>query len=151
MAKKGSKAQLESLLLRLKGSGVRMTTTRRAVLYALVAADGHHLDAQDLASAVHASRPDVHLSTIYRALESLESAGAVEHVHMGHGRAIYHLADEPHQHLVCDLCGSVVEVPDVVFDELAATLERAYGFAIHPHHFALLGRCHTCRLTRAEE
>jgi Fe2+ or Zn2+ uptake regulation protein len=39
----------------------------------------------------------------------------------------------------------VVEVPERLFDDLAATLRRRYGFAIRPHHFAVLGRCGACR------
>jgi Fe2+ or Zn2+ uptake regulation protein len=68
----------------------------------------------------------------------------VDHVHLGHGRAVYHLTDEPHQHLVCEVCGAVVEVPDATFADLARTLQGHYGFAIRPNHFAVLGRCEDC-------
>ncbi len=137
-------ARLEPLVAELRRRGGRVTSARRALLAALVDAGHHHPTAPDLAAAVQRAQPDVHLSTIYRSLDSLEELGLVDHVHLGHGRAIYHLADEPHQHLVCEACGAVVEVPDDVFDEVAATVRRAYGFAIRPHHFAVLGRCASC-------
>ena len=127
----------------LAGLG-RTTTARVALVDALLEADGH-VTADDLAAAVQARHPDVHRSTIYRTLDALERAGVVDHVHLGHGRAVYHLADDPHQHLVCEECGGVVEVPDKLFDDLAATLRRRYGFAIRPNHFAVLGRCRACR------
>jgi len=127
----------------LAGLG-RTTTARVALVDALLDADGH-VTADDLAAAVQARHPDVHRSTIYRTLDALERAGVVDHVHLGHGRAVYHLADDPHQHLVCEDCGGVVEVPDTLFDDLAATLRRRYGFAIRPNHFAVLGRCRACR------
>ena len=136
--------RLETLIDRLRTRGVRVTSARRALLAALVDAEDHHLSAHDLSAAVQRAVPDVHLSTIYRSLDSLEELGLVDHVHFGHGRAIYHLADEPHQHLVCEVCGAVVEVPDDVFAELESTLRRAYGFAIRPHHFAVIGRCRLC-------
>jgi Fe2+ or Zn2+ uptake regulation protein len=139
-----SDGRLESLIGQLRARGVRVTSARKALLAALVGADQHHLDAQDLSAAVQRAVPDVHLSTIYRSLDSLEELGLVDHVHFGHGRAIYHLADEPHQHLLCEVCGAVVQVPDDVFAELASTLQRAYGFAIRPHHFAVIGRCRAC-------
>ncbi|MDE3087276.1 MAG: transcriptional repressor, partial [Acidobacteriota bacterium] len=120
--------RVETLLARLRRSGGRVTSARRSLLVALLEAEGHHLTAQDLAEAVQRAAPDVHLSTVYRALESLEEKGIVAHTHLGHGRAVYHLADEPHQHLVCERCQAVVEVPDDVFAELATTLEGAYGF-----------------------
>ncbi len=140
----GSNGRLDELVGQLRARGVRVTSARRALLAALVDAENHHLDAQDLSAAVQRAVPDVHLSTIYRSLDSLEELGLVDHVHFGHGRAIYHLADEPHQHLLCDVCGAVVEVPDDVFAELTSTVQRAYGFTIRPHHFAVIGRCRAC-------
>jgi Fe2+ or Zn2+ uptake regulation protein len=130
----------ERLLQALRRSGARITTARRALVTALVEADDH-VTADDLAATVHAAHPDVHRSTIYRSLDALEHLGVVDHVHLGHGRAVYHLTDRPHHHLVCEECGRVVEVPDALFEELSTTLLRDYGFAIRPRHFAVLGRC----------
>jgi Fe2+ or Zn2+ uptake regulation protein len=121
-----------------------VTGARRGVLSALVSADGH-LTADELAGRVQAAQPDVHLSTIYRSLDALEHLGLVDHVHLGHGRAVYHLTDDPHQHLVCDGCGVVIEVPDSTFGELSEELMGRYGFALRPNHFAVLGRCAACR------
>ncbi len=127
----------------IRDHGGRVTTARRALVTALVQARGH-VTADDLAALVQEAQPDVHLSTIYRSLDALERIGVVDHVHLGHGRAVYHLADEPHQHLVCEVCGAVVEVPDATFAELSDTLRRRYGFTIRPNHFAVLGRCRAC-------
>jgi Fe2+ or Zn2+ uptake regulation protein len=128
----------------LRETGGRLTVARRALLDALLEAKTH-VTADDLAATVQDRHPEVHRSTIYRTLDALERAGVVDHVHLGHGRAVYHLADDPHQHLVCESCGGVVEVPDRLFDELAAKLRRSYGFVIRPNHFAVLGRCRACR------
>ena len=127
----------------IRDHGGRVTTARRALVTALVHARGH-VTAEDLAALVQKAQPDVHLSTIYRSLDALERIGVVDHVHLGHGRAVYHLADEPHQHLVCEVCGAVVEVPDATFAELSDTLRQRYGFTIRPNHFAVLGRCRAC-------
>lgn len=124
----------------LRAQGGRLTKARTALIDALLEAGGH-VTADDLADAVHG----VDRSTVYRTLDALEQAGIVDHVHLGHGRAVYHLADDPHQHLVCEACGDVVEVPDQLFEDLAQRLRRRYGFAIRPHHFAVLGRCRACR------
>ncbi len=136
-------ARLDTILGRLKEKGGRVTTARRALLTALVQAEGH-LTADDLATIVQRDHPDIHLSTIYRTLDVLEKLDVVDHVHLGHGRAVYHLADEPHHHLVCEDCGAVVEVPDSTFEELGSQLKKGYGFTIRPHHFAVLGRCTKC-------
>jgi Fe2+ or Zn2+ uptake regulation protein len=129
---------------RLRASGVRLTAARRAVVEALVSGDDH-LTADELADRVAAAAPDVHLSTVYRTLDALERAGVATHVHLGHGRAVYHLTDQPHHHAVCDACGHVVELADDVLGDVQRRLRREIGFEIDAHHFALVGRCRGCR------
>src|SRR5579884_618636 len=136
-------ARVARLIAELRSRGARVTGARRALLQAMVDADGH-VTAEDIARRVEAAHPDVHLSTIYRTLDALENLGLVDHVHLGHGRAVYHLSDDPHQHLVCEQCGAVVEVPDATFAQLKASLLEDYGFAIRPNHFAVIGRCASC-------
>ena len=119
----------ERILELLRSRGGRVTAARRAIVTALLES-ANHVTADDLTAAVQRAHPDVHESTIYRCLDALEELEVVDHVHLGHGRAVYHLADERHQHLVCSACGAVVEVPDEVFDELTARLEAEFGFRL---------------------
>ena len=136
-------ARLERILDMFRDRGGRVTTPRRAIITALLEAGGH-VTADELTDTVQAAHPDVHTSTIYRCLTSLEELGVVDHVHLGHGRAVYHLADETHQHLVCESCGTVVEVPATVFASLAKGLQKQFGFLVQPRHFAVSGRCQSC-------
>ncbi len=136
--------RLAEILDMLRERGGRITTPRRAIISALLKSGGH-ITADELTSQIQADYPDVHLSTIYRCLETLEELAVVDHIHLGHGRAIYHLADEAHQHLMCEVCGAVIEVPDALFASLGKRLQADYGFAIRPRHFALLGRCADCQ------
>lgn len=136
-------ARLERILGLFRSRGGRVTTPRRAIIAALLDAPGH-VTADELTATVQAAHPDVHTSTIYRCLASLEDLGVVDHVHLGHGRAVYHLADESHQHLVCESCGAVVEVPDAVLGTLAKKLRSQFGFELKPRHFAMAGRCAAC-------
>lgn len=135
--------RLGNLIAELRGRGARVTGARRSILSELVSAEGH-LTADELAARVQKAQPDLHLSTVYRCLDALEHLGLVDHVHLGHGRAVYHLTDDPHQHLVCEACGVVIEVPDSTFADLGDNLDRRYGFTIRPNHFAVLGRCSAC-------
>lgn len=136
--------RFERCLADLRRHGVRITTARRAVLAALLH-DPAHVSADELADAVQAEHPEVHLSTVYRTLDAFERQGIVTHVHLGHGRAIYHLADEIHHHAVCEGCGAVAELPLSLFEDLNGQLEERFGFAIDAHHFALVGHCRRCR------
>ncbi len=110
----------------------------------LIGSEGHR-SADEIAEEVHRSRPDVHLSTVYRTLEDLERLGVVEHVHLGHGPATYHLSTKRHAHLVCNGCGTTLEVEDSMFDRLAERILKGYGFRLDHRHFAMSGLCATCR------
>ncbi len=140
-------ADAERILDRIRAAGGRVTGPRRQLVTALVAADDH-VTAEDLAVAVG----EPHLSTVYRTLDALEALGVVDHVHLGHGRAVYHLADEAaHQHLVCERCGGVTEVPDRLFASMARKLQADYGFRMRPNHFAVLGRCAACQSMKSSQ
>jgi Fe2+ or Zn2+ uptake regulation protein len=68
----------------------------------------------------------------------------VTHVHLGHGRAVYHLTDQTHHHAVCERCGSVIELPPELFRSVSDRLQHDFDFAVDTHHFALVGRCRDC-------
>ena len=133
----------DEILESIRDAGERVTKARRAVVVALVDADGH-ATAEALQARVQAEHPEVHMATIYRNLETLERLGIVEHTHLGHGPAVYHLADELHQHLVCEGCGYVVEVPADLLRPVEEEVRDRYGFVMRPGHFAVVGRCANC-------
>lgn len=135
--------KVEETLDHIKQRGWKVTVARRAVVECLI--EGvPHLSADDIAALVRRNYPDIHLSTVYRTLEALEEAGIIDHVHLGHGRAIYHLSDQNHQHLVCEFCGAVIEAPDELFDQLGSALISRWGFRMRSKHFAVIGTCRQC-------
>jgi len=136
--------RLEEILELLRTDGGRITSARRAVVSHLLASNGH-VSADDLAAEIQAELPDVSVSTVYRTLDVLERLGQVEHVHLGHGPSLFHLADRRHVHLLCRRCDRVIELPDGYLADLAARLDADQGFLLEPRHFALLGTCATCR------
>lgn len=142
MAAKGP--SVDSILDRLSQAGRRRTAPRQAIVEMLVGARGH-VTADELAEDVQRRFPSVNISTVYRTLDTLEDLGIVDHVHLGHGRAIYHLADDDHQHLVCEACESVEEIPLAKLRPLLRTIEREHGFEVDRRHFALVGVCRRCR------
>jgi Fe2+ or Zn2+ uptake regulation protein len=136
--------RLEEILEALSTAGRRRTAARHVIVETLLDARDH-LTAEELAERVQRRFPSVNISTVYRTLETLESLGVVDHVHLGHGRAIYHLADEEHQHLVCEKCENVVELPASKLRPFLRSIERDHGFEVDRRHFAIVGLCAKCR------
>jgi Fur family transcriptional regulator, ferric uptake regulator len=136
-------ATVDDVLALVRARGGRATPSRRVLLDVLFHAEDH-LSAEELAEAVQARAPDVHISTIYRNLEDLQRIGVVVHTHLGHGPATYQLASLAHAHFICEECGAMIEAPDELFRGLARTAKSRLGFSIDPRHFAILGRCAAC-------
>ncbi len=132
------------MLSLVRAHGGRATTARRLLVEVLLA-QGGHLSAEELAEAVQATSPDIHVSTVYRNLDELERLGIVTHAHLGHGPATYHLAAHAHGHLVCEECGATIEVPLSLYAVLSKQADTRFGFAVNPGHSAVMGRCRACR------
>ncbi len=125
---------------RLRAAGHSVGRTRSAVVDAVRDHSGA-FTADELAAAV----PTVHVATVYRTLGLLEEIGALRHVHLSHGPAIYErAAHDDVRHVVCERCGRHVAVPSVVFDSARRRLIDEFGFVLDGSHFAIVGRCVTC-------
>jgi len=133
----------ERVIGHLRARGARITSAKRLLVSALLTNPAHRT-AEQLAAAVQAQAPDVHLTTIYRNLDELERLGVIERTHTGHGPATCHLASTPHGHLACQACGSLTEVPATLFADLAESLRERYGFAVSTGQLALAGQCADC-------
>jgi len=128
----------------LRAQGYRLTPQRQLVLEAVTSL-GHGTPDEILAE-VRKTAGSVNVSTIYRTLELLEELGLVTHAHLGHGAPTYHAAaDSDHLHLVCRDCGSVLETDVAAAAGLIDRLDADYGFETDVRHFAIFGRCRTCR------
>ncbi len=143
-----SSDRIEEIIGKIRARGGRATDARRATIGILLNTGQSHLSAEDIVSQVKVLHPEVAESTIYRNLSTLEELGVVEHVHLGHGPSTYHLTEDGHQHLLCERCGKVIEVPDDTFTPLSVQLAETYGFVIHPRHFAIMGLCRRCNIRR---
>jgi Fur family transcriptional regulator, ferric uptake regulator len=138
------KPTVEDIVTKLAHAGRRRSAARYVIVEALLDAKGH-VTADELATDVQRRLPSVNISTVYRTLDTLEDLGIVDHVHLGHGRAIYHLADEEHQHLVCERCERVTELPVKKLRPFLNSIEREFGFEVDRRHFAIVGLCRRCR------
>jgi Fur family ferric uptake transcriptional regulator len=128
----------------LADRGLRLTRQRESVVEAMVDVKGS-FTAQDLHDRLRASHSGVGLTTVYRTLEILSEAGAVERVHgLNHCEAFV-VAGRRHSHtIVCSSCGSASELLDCGCDELVEAAARETGFRIDDHVIQLSGICQGC-------
>lgn len=79
-------------------------------------------------------------------LDVLAELGVLEHVHMGHGPAVYHLTHERHVHLVCRGCGVVLELTDDVHRRRRDRTHDRIRHRAQPL-LQINGRCADCAAT----
>jgi Fur family ferric uptake transcriptional regulator len=133
----------DSLQTTLRAQGYRLTPQRQLVLSAVI--ELRHGTPDEICLEVQRTAAGVNISTIYRTLELLEQLGLVTHTHLGHGAPTYHSAtDEDHLHLVCRICGQIIETDVSVADHLIEDLATQLGFVTDVTHFAIFGRCKDC-------
>ena len=121
-----------------------MTPQRQRVLDA-VAALAHATPDGVVARVSADGGPPLATSTVYRALEALESLGIVGHTHLDHHAPSYHLADHAdHVHLVCRSCGRVQQCDRQAADAFIGNVLEATGFVADVTHMAVHGECAEC-------
>lgn len=122
---------------------MRETRQRKEVLAALEGGDA--LPAQELHGRLRARGSKIGLATVYRTLHLLESEGSIDVLREDPTEARYRLCSPVHHHhLVCESCGTVVEIPECDVDEWAEKVGRAHGFTVHGHRAEIIGLCARC-------
>ncbi len=127
-----------ALLTSMRAHGLRVSTARRRVLDALLAAE-HPLTAAEIVGTGD-------LAAAYRNLETLESIGLVRHLHFGHGPGRYMLAGRCGGWATCDACGRSCPLDSATLDQIRSAVRAACGFDAPFNHFPIVGRCPDCDL-----
>jgi Fur family transcriptional regulator, ferric uptake regulator len=137
--------ELEVVERHLRQQGCRWTN-QRALIVRTALATHEHFTAEELLSMCKCSDPRVSRATVYRTLAVLEQAGFIEGLDTGDGgRRFEHvLGHEHHDHMVCTVCGAILEFRDDELERLQEAAAARHGFCIDGHSLRLYGRCSAC-------
>lgn len=122
-----------------------MTPRREAVLAAVRAADTHPC-ADDVLRMVQAEVPGIGVATVYRTLDLLVRHGRLLPLRLPDESVTrYDANTDPHQHVICDVCGRVFDVDLVLPDRVVAEAADRSGVQITQYDLRLRGTCAVCR------
>jgi Fur family transcriptional regulator, ferric uptake regulator len=111
----------------LRANGGRFSSVREAIAMAVLRYRGH-FEANDIVRELRDRNvKDAHLATVYRTLPLLVQAGLIQPAIFSSGeRAFYETCFERphHDHLICTLCGIVVEFELKAIEALQRELAR---------------------------
>ena len=121
------------------------STKQRTAIAALLTNVEEFRSAQELHDELRRRGEGIGLTTVYRTLQSMADAGAVDVLRTDSGELIYRkCSDSHHHHLVCRDCGFTVEVEGPEVESWARATGRAHGFAEVEHTVELFGLCAEC-------
>jgi Fur family ferric uptake transcriptional regulator len=130
---------------KLSDLGYRLTPQRLMILKAVEDADSH-ISAEEIYAQVRTYYPQMNISTVYRTLELVKELGLVTETDMGDGRVRYHcMGKGHHHHLVCEKCGSIMDMEEAILDPLWSEIEHKYNFKVDMKHLVFFGLCSRCR------
>jgi Fur family ferric uptake transcriptional regulator len=134
----------------LARQGLRHSATRDVVVDAFLASTSH-VSAEELTARVRTLDPGIGQATVYRTLKLLEGCGIAAARQFGDGVTRYEpvLQRAHHDHLICTVCGAIVEFESPEIERLQLDVARAHRFVVDSHRLELYGRCAPCRSAAA--
>lgn len=138
----------DTLELRLRDAGFKLTPPRRAVLD-VFAGPHEHLSPDEVLRRGKRFYPRLGRATVYRTLELLTRIGVMRPIYLSQGRPAYTRIEGGHHHLVCSRCDAIEELAG---EDLARTVQRLAhrsGFEIRSELLEVYGVCAKCQRRRS--
>jgi Fur family ferric uptake transcriptional regulator len=127
----------------LRAHGIQVTAQRIAVLRAVSAEP--HISADAVAAAVRSQIGAISLQSVYDALNVLVAAGLIRRIQPSGSPARFEdRVGDNHHHLICRICGRVVDVDCAVGAAPCLTAADDRGYEIDEAEVAYWGRCPDC-------
>ncbi len=135
----------------LAQNGYKSTLQRNLVYEILTEHADKHLSTEDVYDLIKDKNPNMGIATIYRTLQLFEEIGLVYKHNFDDGCSRYEIMSEDsnevhqHHHLVCKICGNIIEVKEDLMNSLEEIIEKQYNFEILNHVVKFTGICSQCR------
>ena len=126
--------------------GLKSTRQREVILDEFLRA-GAHLSTEELYLRLRANHPGIGYATVHRTLKLFAECGIAEPRHFGDGQTRYESSAgaEHHDHLICLVCGAIVEFENPQIEALQESVASQHGFRIERHRLELYGHCLNCQ------
>jgi Fur family transcriptional regulator, ferric uptake regulator len=129
----------------LTKQGLKSTRQREIVLNEFLRCPSH-LSAEELYLRLRKKHPNIGYATVYRTLKLFAECGLAEERHFGDRQTRYELSrsEEHHDHLICTVCGAIIEFRDPRIEKLQENVARKHNFKITSRRLELYGLCSKC-------
>ena len=132
----------------LRFNGLRITRERDEILE-VVSKSRNHFTATDIHQTLQLKKRGIGLATVYRTLPLLVKAGLIREADRRRCKEEQSyeliLGDAHHDHLVCEICGLMIEFEEPMIEKLQINVAEKYGFRLRRHFLDLRGICSGCQ------
>ena len=140
----GHEFERETLNRYLGEHNLKHTRQREIILETFLESKGH-VSSEDLYQKIRPANPRIGYTTVYRTMKLLVEAGLAEERNFDDGVTRYEIEHDHHDHLVCTLCGKIVEFESDLIEKTQSDIAEKNGFLILRHRHELYGLCPDCR------
>ncbi len=138
--------ELNLLKMELQQKSIKMTRQRKEILRLFLTQTHHLFTASEIQQQLVEEGHQMDLSTIYRNLEILASAGVLRHIALNDNIARYELITEHHHHhLICLGCNKTEIIDLCPFQEINRYVTTQTDFLPTEHRFEIYGYCKDCQ------
>ena len=114
------------------------------VLRLLETDEKHVWSIDELVASARSTLGSADYSSVFRAVSLFEREGKLDRIDLGDGKARFEMRDHHHEHIRCERCGRIEEVPVCVLDDAAAQVHKLTGFNVTSHRVVFAGLCGEC-------
>lgn len=138
-----SEGELKEALDTLKGTGVRITPQRHAILEYLINSMSHPT-ADEIYKSLEGKFPNMSVATVYNNLRVFREVGLVKELTYGDSSSRFDFVTTNHYHVICESCGKIVDFHYPGLDEVEQFASHVTGFNVNSHRLEIYGNCPEC-------
>ena len=117
---------------------------QRDVIEQFLATRYDHPTAETVYMNLREEYPKLSLATVYRNLSLLAELGNIQKIPTGNGPDRFDGRPEPHNHFLCDECGSMIDLQMNSIDHVDEIAAQTFDGVIKGHSILFYGICPEC-------
>lgn len=139
-------SEIEILNDYLATNGLRQGSKRETILKEFLRIE-KHLTVDELLKQVKKIDTTIGQASVYRAMKIFVECGISRELQFSDGTRRYeHLYEhDHHDHLICEKCGSCIEIIDNKLEKLKHSIAVERGFVLTNHKLQMYGVCTKCQ------